>query len=486
MIDTANPQFRAGDTSQSGPMSPRRHLCLYLAVAVPICFLLVWRTDVVSMEGIIALGGRHMLATGDWLVPSLYGEMYAFKPALAYWMAAGTEALFGRQTEFTLRLPTAVCGFGLGLAVLVAMGRLVSPGCGLYSALAAVTSALFIEQVDTAGFEMPLALGVTLAMLAACRNLVRDAPDWRIWILGYAGLLLAFLSKGLPAVVVFAPGLLVGASVLRRLPRLLGAGHLAGVMLFLAGAGLYAWLAYRAEGTAAFHQHFSEIALRSGQWTPGRLLLTVVKPVTIFGVLLPWSAVLAVWAIKAVRPTLTEEQVRISRVAWAFLLTGTLAFLTVSTDSTRYYLPLVTPMAMLSGLGVARLPDRWGVHVARSLTVIGLIIWVVQAGFVQPHRAETRSLRSVAAAFALQVPASTVVFVDTQDSYSSLFYYLGRPVASWRSAGDTPAAGSFVMLVDGRQPLLGSRSKLRLESVAEVVARDGHRYVLSRLVPGAP
>jgi 4-amino-4-deoxy-L-arabinose transferase-like glycosyltransferase len=469
----------------SPPVRLRAYVLAYLAVAVPICFLLLGRTDVVSMEGIIALGGHHMLQSGDWLVPRLYGEMYAFKPALAYWLAAGTEALFGRQTEFTLRLPTALCGFGLGLALFIAMGRLIGPRCGLYCALAAITSGLFLEQVDMAGFELPLALGLTVSMLAACRNLARDESDWRIWILGYAGLLLAFLSKGLPPVVFFAPGLIVGAMAAKRLPRLAGSGHLAGVMLFLAGAGLYAWLAYRAEGIDAFHQHFGEIALRSGQWTPGRVLKSVLKPVVIFGVMLPWSVTLVGWASRRLRPVLSNEEARISRVAWAFLIMGTLTFLSVPTGNTRYYLPLVTPVALLGGLGVERLPGRRAPQAAWALTMTGLIVWVVQVGFIQPHRAEKRSLRGVAQAFDPRVPPKTVVYVDTQDDYSSLFYYLGRPVKSWRSAEDQPPSGSYVVVVDRRAPPLNLRSNLSLEPVADQLAPDGHRYTLSRLVPAS-
>ena len=41
------------------PVRSRAYVLAYLAVAVPICFLLLGRTDLVSMEGIIALGGRH-------------------------------------------------------------------------------------------------------------------------------------------------------------------------------------------------------------------------------------------------------------------------------------------------------------------------------------------------------------------------------------------------------------------------------------------
>jgi len=471
------------DCAGSPPVRLRAYVLAYLAVAVPICFLLLGRTDVVSMEGIIALGGRHMLQSGDWLVPRLYGETYAFKPALAHWMAAGTEALFGGQTEFTLRLPTALCGFGLGLALFITMGRLIGPRCGLYCALAAITSGLFLEQVRMAGFEVPLALGLTVAMLAACRNLAREESDGRIWILGYAGLLLAFLSKGLPPVVFFAPGLIVGALAAKRLPRLASSGHLAGVLGFLGGAGLYAWLAYRAEGIDAFHQHFGEIALRSGQWTSGLVLKSALKPVVIFGAMLPWSLTLVGWASKRLRPVLSDEEARISRVAWAFLIMGTLTFLTVPTNETRYYLPLVTPVAILGGLGVDRLPGRRAPRAAWALTVVGLIVWVVQIGFVQPHRAENRSLRGVAQVFEPHVLPETVLYVDVQDDYSSLFYYLGRPVKAWRSAEDRPPSGSYVVVVDRRRPPLSLQSNLRLEPVADQLAPDGHRYTLSRLVP---
>jgi len=488
------PRFTAAESAQvpalgcAGlrPVRLRAYVLAYLAVAVPICFLLLGRTDLVSMEGIIALGGRHMLRSGDWLVPRLYGELYAFKLALAYWLAAGTEVLFGRQTEFTLRLPTALCGFGLGLALFIAMGRMIGPRCGLYCALAAITSGLFLEQVRMAGFELPLALGLTVAMLAACRNLAREDSDWRIWILGYAGLLLAFLSKGLPPVVLFAPGLIVGALAVKRLPRLAGGGHLAGVAFFLAGAGLYAWLAYRADGIEAFHQHFAEVALRSGQWKLGRILKTILKPVVVFGVMLPWSVVLVGWASKRLRPVLSDEEARIARTAWAFLVMGLLTFLAVSTDNARYYLPLVTPMAILGGLSVDRLPGRRAPQAAWALTMIGLIVWVVQVGFVQPHRAETRSLRGVAQAFDPYVPPNTVVYVDTQDSYSSLFYYLGRPVESWLSAEEPPPSGSYVVIVDRHAPALSLRSNLRLKPVADQLAPDGHRYTLSRLVPASP
>ena len=485
-----------------------RHLAIYLAVALPVCLLFHWRTDVVSMEGIIALGGRHMLESGDWLVPRLYGEIYAFKPPLAYWLAAGTEALFGRQTEFTLRLPTALCGLALGLAFLVGMGRMVGPRCGLYSALAAITTGLFIEQIDTAGFEMPLVLGFSVSMLAACRNLAFEHDDWRVWMLGYTGLLVAFLAKGLPAIVLFLPGLVVGSITVGQWTRLLGGRHLAGAALFLAGAGAFAASAYRAEGAAAFHQHLGEIMLRSERWTWGRLLQTLAKPVVIFAVLLPWSVVVTGWLLEVISRRirhiprwsqllaraaerllplpLSDTARRPARVAWAFLFVGVLAFMAVPTDDTRYYLALCGPLAMIAGLSIERLPNRWPERTAVALTAAGLIVWVVQAAVVQPRRAEKRSLRTVADAFRSHVPADATVYVDTQDSYSSLFYYLDRPVQAWRWGTPVPAEGSYVVFDERERPMLDADSGLELRPLIAVDAPDRHRYVLSRLSRAGP
>ena len=51
---------------------------------------------------------REMIRSGDWLVPTQYGETYANKPPLYIWAVALPSALFGDPTAFLLRLPNAV------------------------------------------------------------------------------------------------------------------------------------------------------------------------------------------------------------------------------------------------------------------------------------------------------------------------------------------------------------------------------------------
>ena len=83
-----------------------------------------------------------------------------------------------------------------------------------------------------AEFDISLTAGVGVAVAAACYNLAASRPRWSIWLLGYVALAVGFLTKGVPALAVFAPGLLVAAWAAGRFRRLLGWRHLSAAALF--------------------------------------------------------------------------------------------------------------------------------------------------------------------------------------------------------------------------------------------------------------
>ena len=57
---------------------------------------------------------REMIRSGEWLVPTRYGELYVNKPPIYLWLVAGPAAAWGEVTPFLVRLPSA-----LGLLLLV-------------------------------------------------------------------------------------------------------------------------------------------------------------------------------------------------------------------------------------------------------------------------------------------------------------------------------------------------------------------------------
>jgi len=56
---------------------------------------------------------RVMFSRGEWLVPTVNGELYTDKPILFFWLVLAFSHLFGGINEWTLRLPSALSSVGL-------------------------------------------------------------------------------------------------------------------------------------------------------------------------------------------------------------------------------------------------------------------------------------------------------------------------------------------------------------------------------------
>jgi 4-amino-4-deoxy-L-arabinose transferase len=83
---------------------------------------------------------REMIAGGDWVVPHLNGLRYFEKPALGYWVHAGSILLFG-ENNFAVRLPSALA-VGLSALLIYVLVRRVSHGEDEYDGFPAVLATL--------------------------------------------------------------------------------------------------------------------------------------------------------------------------------------------------------------------------------------------------------------------------------------------------------------------------------------------------------
>ena len=486
----------------------------YVALAALICFAFLGRTDVVSMEGIVADGARHMARHGIECVPHLYNEPYFVKPAMLYWLVLGAERIAGHESEWILRAPVACCGFALGLVVLVLVGRRSDPRSGFLAALATLTGALTLQKLPLAEFDLPLAAGVGVAIAAACSDLAAPTPRLRLWLLTYAGLTFALLSKGLAAIPPFFPGLILAALFTRRIRRFVTWQHLLALALCATVVGLYIAGVWREAGPAVFAQPLTEARTRTSVWSIRTAVYTLAKPGLLFIVFLPWTPLALFAGAQAWRSAQPGTTRLFATGAWGFLLGGLFALLLVPQHQTRYFLPLATPVGILAGLATAwpgRAPPPYRPHpelawwcAARdvllgvcatamailaiiagvqtlhtplppahrallialgSLTLIAvfalrrrirlrlavpvlmaLCTWAVLTLVDRPHRAETRSLRAVAAEMDPWLPRTATVWLDMRDDQSSLIYYLGRPAQAYRAEYGWPPPGSFVLL----------------------------------------
>ena len=187
-------------------------------------------------EGEYATAVAAMRAKGDWLVPTLNGQLYLEKPILVYWAMAGSQVLVG-DNEIGARLPSALAAFALVLACGLAAWRIGrKASLGALAAAALAFSPLFVLVGRACLTDALLSLWTTLALLWVFLALEQEPPqDRKWWLLAWLALGLGFLTKGPVALAVVLPSAAIYALVQRRFFfALKRAQWLWGLLIFLA------------------------------------------------------------------------------------------------------------------------------------------------------------------------------------------------------------------------------------------------------------
>ncbi|MCA9128804.1 MAG: glycosyltransferase family 39 protein [Planctomycetales bacterium] len=153
---------------------------------------------------------HEMLSRGDWIVPTFNGELRDHKPILLYWLQMLSFKTLG-ESEFTARLPSALCAVLTILAVAILASRLAGHPRGIshegYWAAGALATCMFFVLAGRAAtpdscliaFSTLGIAAIVLSALAPSRPFssghVRSAK-WLPAMLGYAALGVAGLAKG--------------------------------------------------------------------------------------------------------------------------------------------------------------------------------------------------------------------------------------------------------------------------------------------------
>lgn len=164
-------------------------------------------------EVLFAQPAKEMLASGNWLVPTIAGVPSTHKPPLTHWSIAAAMAVFGSQSEWVARLPAVVATILTAVLIAALAARWFGDRVGLLAGLMQVTALYSLQWGRLAECDMLLVAAVTAAMCAfALANV--EGPRGRVegrWIgcAFYAATGVAFLAKGLPGpVFIFASSVL--------------------------------------------------------------------------------------------------------------------------------------------------------------------------------------------------------------------------------------------------------------------------------------
>lgn len=334
---------------------------------------------------------REMLARGDMVVPRLCGVRYFEKPPMGYWLTAASISLFG-ENRFAVRFPsaaaTAVSALLIATLVRAATGA-ANPA--LWAAFIFITMPFVFALGVTNVLDAPFAAAVTATLVFAFRGVGEQQARRRFAWLAAAGAAAgaAFLIKGFLAFVLPALVVVPYLAIQRRWREML---TLPWVPLAVAAIVVFPWaMAIHAREPDYWRYFVMEEHIqrfldpKKGQhpepfWflvphlVAGPLAWTFLAPAIgrRFG---------AEWAER--RPLV------LFCICW--LAAPFLFFSASSGKLPTYILPCFAPVAVLLGLGAARLPDQTGNRLRRagcavSAVVAGAALTALAAGPFLPSR----------------------------------------------------------------------------------------------------
>lgn len=333
--------------------------CALLLIATGIGLRDPWPAD----EPRFALVARDMVASGDWLLPRVGGEVYADKPPLFFWLIA-----LGLETTHSLRvaflLPSLLAAIGCVLLVYDLARRLWNRETGLVAGLALLLTVQFVWQARQAQIDATLCFWTTLSLYGLLRHLLLG-PQWRWYAIGWAAAGFGVITKGvgfLPLLILIPFALLRGPKWSPRAVTGASAPWLFGPFAFLLAVSV--WLvpmllaanadpqlaAYRDE--ILFQQTVDRYANAWHHREPFWYFLVQVIP----WLWLPWTLLLP-WLIPQWRNSLRQHDLRIALpLSWIALVV--LFFSFSSGKRGVYVLPAVPAFALTCAPYLAEIARR--------------------------------------------------------------------------------------------------------------------------------
>ncbi|MEX0805335.1 MAG: glycosyltransferase family 39 protein [Candidatus Binatia bacterium] len=394
-----------------------KNYLFYLFALTLILFFtgLVGRDFWAPVEPRYAEIARIMFTKGEWIVPTVNGDLYTDKPILYFWLVLIASHIAGAVNEWTLRLPAALAGIGFVWTTYLLGRDFYGPRVGLIAAAALATSVRVIWEARWAHIDMVFGLFFLLTIYFGARSLLRNGSKHEI-LLAYVFMGLAVLAKGLIGIVL--PALLLAAfAIVRRDWRMIIDAKLPlGIPIFLFVVAPWFYLVNSATdgkwlADFIYVHHIQRYTDAVGHRQPFYYYLR-----TLPADFLPWT----VFAIPAVFAYFPYRQLRQRPIPVFFFLWFVVIFLFFCLSDTKrdlYLLPLLPAVALLVGnyiddLAQKQLPEsalyRWLSQLFfGAVAIIGLaapvVAWVV--------RRETLSISLPAALVLAAGGILTVVFI---------------------------------------------------------------------------
>jgi 4-amino-4-deoxy-L-arabinose transferase-like glycosyltransferase len=468
-------------------MKPRYHLLALVAVAACLFFIGLGRLPLTEPdEGRNAEVAREMLVLHDWITPHYDTLPYLDKPAVFFWLVAGSFRLLG-MSEAAARMPSALAALGTVLLIWLVGRRMFGERTAWTAGVIFATSPLVMIFARVVVFDMTLAFLVTLTLAAFWLSATAERPRRGLDCLMFVAAGIATITKGPVGFLLPLLTLLVYAAVQRKFKDLRRLAWPPGILLFLAAS--LPWFIAVSVRNPGFPRYafWDESVLRfaTGHAHRGGSVFYYI-PVFLVG-FLPWSFPLLFAGINRARgwKRLREASAapRAFLLAWA---ATTFVFFSISHSKLpAYFLPALPALALLladvwcrdvKADAPGRRPD-WLTAGFAVLIALGILVAATPAWLETPalHRTAVRKIHPAV----LETLPSAIFFTGL---IMAALGILGRNLVA-RSRGRIYTAGTFaifaftvpLLIVRWWEPIQTYAGTSSTERLAAAIARGTER-----------
>ncbi len=215
-------------------------------------------------EGTRADVSMEMVYSGNYITPTINGEFYYNKPPLFNWLQILSSVATGNFSEFTMRLPVVVSLLLFAFTVYITQKKQIGRDAAFLAAIALVTCGRILLYDSFKGLIDITFSWVIYLQFWSVYHFFRRREYFSLFLMSYLFTTLAFMMKGLPALVFQGITLLVWFIWNKEFKKLISWAHGGGILLFAVVAGSY-FLVYNRYNS--LHNYFTALLTESTKRT---------------------------------------------------------------------------------------------------------------------------------------------------------------------------------------------------------------------------
>ncbi|MFQ5329112.1 MAG: ArnT family glycosyltransferase [Thermodesulfobacteriota bacterium] len=393
-------------------------LSLFLNLGAPPLYMEEPRRALIALE---------MLYSGEYLTPTIMGELYFAKPPLFNWVILLSAKIFGSFSEMAVRFPTVVSLLLTGLANYLFVKKYLNKKVAFYSSLFFITSGniyLYFSLLGEIDLFYALLVYLSIISIFYCH---REDKIVRLFIYSFALAGMGFLTKGFPSIVFLYVSLIVFFAFEGCLKRFFSLYHLLGIAVFLLITGSYFFLYSLHNPIGPFLGHlWSESSGRTPLFNRmGTLLIHLIRfPLETLQSMLPYSLLL----VFTLRRGFLREIFSTPLLKFSFLIfCANYSVYLISPGANQRYIYMLYPFAMVI---FAHACFRYALRDIKRKALLGYMTIVAVAllpvaGFLLPILDISRTLPHVWLLSAAVITASILLlYLIARKREPILLFYL--------------------------------------------------------------